>query len=52
MDMAIEVDIGARIGTIAGGTTTVGTGAGNVIVTGTTTDETAAHGADKTASPT
>jgi hypothetical protein len=39
MDMAIEVDIGARIGTIADGTTTVGTGAGNTVVTATTTDK-------------
>ena len=39
MDMAIEMDIGARIGTIAGGTTTVGTGAANTVVTGTTTDK-------------
>ena len=37
---------------IASGTTMVGTGAGNIIVKGTMTDETAAHGADKTASPT
>jgi hypothetical protein len=36
--MAIEVDIGARTGTIAGGTTTVGTGAANIVGT-TTTDK-------------
>ena len=34
----IEVDIVATIGTIAGGTTMVGAGAGNIIVTGTMTD--------------
>jgi hypothetical protein len=38
MDIAIEVDIGARIGTVVGGTTTAGTGAGNTVVTATTTD--------------
>jgi hypothetical protein len=43
MDMAIEVDIGARIGTIADGTTTVGTGAGNTVVTETTTDKYGLH---------
>jgi hypothetical protein len=46
------VDTAAATGTIASGTSMVGKGAGNVVVTGTTTDETAAHGADKTASPT
>ena len=38
MDMVIEVDIGARIGTIAGGTTMVGAG-GDTVVTGTTIDK-------------
>lgn len=36
--MVIEVDIAATIGTVASGTTMVGTGAGNIIVTATTTD--------------
>jgi hypothetical protein len=38
MDMVIEVDIAATIGAVAGGTTMVGAGAGNSVVTGTTTD--------------
>jgi len=39
MDMVIGVDIAAAIGTIGGGTTTVGTGAANTMVTETATDK-------------